>query len=74
MGNNVNQQGRRRPSLSGKVLLGIVGIFLPMPCFTVTAGTNKRSGKMAREVVLMDIDTSGCQDAKSEIKSKGGKK
>jgi hypothetical protein len=29
---------------------------------------------MAREVVLMDIDASGCQDAKSEIKSKGGKK
>jgi hypothetical protein len=28
---------------------------------------------MAREVVLIDVDRSGCKDAKSGIKPKGGK-
>jgi hypothetical protein len=35
---------------------------------------NKQPNKMAREVVLIDIDSSGCKDAKPGIKTKGGKK
>ena len=34
---------------------------------------NKHHSKMAREVVRIDVNNSGCYDAKSEIKPKGGK-
>jgi hypothetical protein len=34
---------------------------------------NKQASKMAREVVRIDVDSSGCEDAKSGIKTKGGK-
>ena len=40
----------------------------------IKAEQNRQPNKMGREVVLTDVDSSGCLDAKSEIKPKGEKK